>query len=61
LESDRNDFWAAYLRRCAPADGTAALHTLAVDDVLTACLRALPSPPTIGNRFSDQERIAWAG
>ena len=45
----------------APADGAAALHALAVNDVLTACLRALPSPPTIGNRFSDQERIAWAG
>ena len=45
----------------APADGAAALHALAVDDVLTACLRALQSPPTIGNRFSDQEHIAWAG
>jgi ADP-heptose:LPS heptosyltransferase len=45
----------------APADGTAALHALPVDDVLAACLGALQSPPSVGNRFSDQEHIAWAG
>ena len=45
----------------APADGAAALHALAVDDVLAACLGALHSPASIGNRFSDQEHIAWAG
>jgi ADP-heptose:LPS heptosyltransferase len=47
----------------APTDGAAALRALAVDDVLAACLglAALPSPASIGNRFSDQERIAWAG
>jgi ADP-heptose:LPS heptosyltransferase len=45
----------------APADGAAALQALAVDDVLAACLSALRSPLSIGNRVSDQERIAWAG
>lgn len=45
----------------APADGTAALHALPVDDVLAACLAAPPSPASFGNRFQDQERIAWAG
>jgi ADP-heptose:LPS heptosyltransferase len=45
----------------APADGAAALHALAVDDVLTACVRVLQSPPSIGKRSSDLEHIAWAG
>jgi ADP-heptose:LPS heptosyltransferase len=45
----------------APADGAAALHGLAVDDVLAACLAVPSSPASIGNRISDQERIAWAG
>jgi ADP-heptose:LPS heptosyltransferase len=45
----------------APADGAAALQALSVDDVLAACLGAPRSPLSFGNRFSDQERIAWAG
>jgi ADP-heptose:LPS heptosyltransferase len=45
----------------APADGAAALQALTVDAVLAACLGAVPSRPSAGNRFSDQEQIAWAG
>jgi ADP-heptose:LPS heptosyltransferase len=45
----------------APADGAAALHALAVDEVLAACLAVPSSPASIGHRFSDQEHIAWAG
>jgi ADP-heptose:LPS heptosyltransferase len=45
----------------APADGAAALQALAVDVVLAACLEALQSLPSAGNRFSDQECIAWTG
>jgi ADP-heptose:LPS heptosyltransferase len=47
----------------APADGTAALHALSVDDVLAACLAAADprSPASSGNRVPDQEHIAWAG
>jgi ADP-heptose:LPS heptosyltransferase len=47
----------------APADGTAALHALSVDDVLAACLAAAdpPSPASRGNRAPEQEHIAWAG
>ena len=43
------------------ADGATALRALAVDHVLAACLGALQSPPGAGNRFPDQEQIAWAG
>jgi ADP-heptose:LPS heptosyltransferase len=45
----------------APAGSSAALHALPVDDVLTACLRALQSPPSIDNRSTGQEQIAWVG
>ena len=45
----------------APADGAAALQALALDHVLAACLGALQSPPSAGNRFSHQEQIVWAG
>jgi ADP-heptose:LPS heptosyltransferase len=45
----------------APADGAAALQALSVDDVLAACLAIPLSPASLGNRFQDQERIAWAG
>ena len=47
----------------APSDGGAALRALSVDDVLTACLGLadLQSALSTGNRYSDQERIAWAG
>jgi ADP-heptose:LPS heptosyltransferase len=47
----------------APADGAAALQALSVDDVLAACLALADplSPAFVGNRFLDQERIAWAG
>src|SRR5918995_1922086 len=47
----------------APADGTAALHALSVDDVLAACLAVAspPSPAYSGNPVPDQEHIAWAG
>ncbi len=68
----RPDRWAPLDRRLhqvieagsypgVPADGAAALRALAVDDVLAACLGALLSPRSVGNRFSDQERIAWTG
>jgi ADP-heptose:LPS heptosyltransferase len=50
---------ASYLG--APADGTAALHALPVYDVLAVCMGVLQSPPSAGNRFSDQEHISWAG
>jgi ADP-heptose:LPS heptosyltransferase len=45
----------------APADGAAALQALSVDDVLAACLAFPPSAASMGDRFPDQERIAWAG
>jgi ADP-heptose:LPS heptosyltransferase len=45
----------------APADGGAALQALAVDDVLAACLAVPLSTASVGNRFPDQEHIAWAG
>jgi ADP-heptose:LPS heptosyltransferase len=47
----------------APADGLAALQALSVDDVLAACLALADPrlPASFGNRFQDQERIAWAG
>ncbi len=45
----------------APADGVAALQALSVDDVLTACLAIPLTPGSLGSRFLDQERIAWAG
>jgi ADP-heptose:LPS heptosyltransferase len=45
----------------APADGTTALQALSVDDVLAACLATPPSPMSVGNGVTDQERIAWAG
>jgi ADP-heptose:LPS heptosyltransferase len=61
LDRSRHQVIDAVSFPSAPADGTAALHAVAVDDVLSACLRALPTPPSIDNRFSDQERIAWTG
>jgi ADP-heptose:LPS heptosyltransferase len=45
----------------APADGTAALHALSVDDVLAACLAVPLSPAPVGTQFPEKERIAWAG
>jgi ADP-heptose:LPS heptosyltransferase len=47
----------------APADGVAALQALSVDNVFAACLALADSlsPASVGNRFPDQERIAWAG
>jgi ADP-heptose:LPS heptosyltransferase len=47
----------------APADGTAALHELSVDEVLAACLAVADprSPASSGNRAPEEEHIAWAG
>jgi ADP-heptose:LPS heptosyltransferase len=61
LDRSRHQVIDAVASPGAPADGTAALHAVAVDDVLTACLRALPSPTSLDNRFLDRERIAWTG
>jgi ADP-heptose:LPS heptosyltransferase len=61
LDRRRHQVIDAATHPSAPGDGVAALRALAVDDVLAACLAAPPSPASIGNRFLDQERIAWAG
>jgi ADP-heptose:LPS heptosyltransferase len=68
----RPDRWAP-LDRCrhqvidaasypgAPTDDASALQALPVDDVFAVCLGTLQSPSSDGNRFFNQEHVAWAG